>query len=133
MLGQLIPPGITDEQAARVKILRIGARDVVMFMSIQQRLPEYVELSGPCLPPGCIFLSWGVLQNPMAIEVLVHHPDFDPVPYNQNPPMLGMDRMHYHYALATEEEMRARRAKDPVLGQAIANPVKSWREQPPLF
>lgn len=105
----------------RVKILRVPVRDMVQFVrGLVEGPPRYVSVPKVCdIPEGAEVVSHYINPQTGCFEVLVSHPSFEPILVGETPPLLMRDTVWRMYALATEEELRAR----PILGEGDPVPV----------
>jgi hypothetical protein len=123
---------VKDQNTRRVKRVRISVRDLIAFLYMQGRLPDYVTISKVKLPPGSTIVHLSPMQPPfmLGFEVLIHNEAFEEVPTSEEPPLLFGGAFapveQWMYGLATEEEMAARRATpreegqpEPIIAQGV--------------
>jgi hypothetical protein len=105
---------------SRVKVVRIPLRVAVSLLFAQGQLPQCVSLPSVNLPEGYKVVSCHV--NPLcnAVDVVVWHPSFDPVPEGQEPPQFVADVEWRIYALDTEAKASCRSlSDDPTIATGI--------------
>lgn len=92
----------------RIRILRVGYRDIMAFFFGQVRLPTHVALPDKCLPEGTNLLR--VNDDPLrgGFVLFVQHSSFDIVKGLEVPPEHEPDNLFWNfYELKQKEEPAA--------------------------
>lgn len=79
---------MSADQDRRVKILSVSADLVKQFFFCQLELPQWVYLCRSQLPPDARLVSVHANWASGAVEFMVRHPSFPPVPEGEVPPYL---------------------------------------------
>jgi len=118
--------GLTDEQLSRIVIVRVPVREIMCYLFGQHDLPRQIAVCLRTLPEGFRVLGSAPSHyGGMTYDYIVQHDSFAPIAMGAVTPVWngGIDAPTMLFALATEEEVKAR----------VAAATESWRDRPSML